>query len=235
MENKTSNYVRIISEICAEEGILLQSYSSDWAFRLEKGGKTAFILGYQFGLNPASSQQVCKDKNITSEVLKSLGVPCVFHTLYMSPAMISYVGSDGSWLPMSEALKAGPLVVKDNYGTGGNQVYLVRTQPELEKAVAEVFARSQAIAVCPYEKILAEYRVIVLDWQIRLSFEKRRPALTGDGVRSVRRLAGEYLAEGGGCPDPAELAKAAERLAEKHGLKLKGAGALDFVPGVGEN
>ena len=70
MENRKSSYVKIINEICAEEGIKLSSYSYDWAFRLQKDEKQAFILGYQFGLNPSSVQQVCNDKNIASEVLK---------------------------------------------------------------------------------------------------------------------------------------------------------------------
>ena len=196
MENRKSNYVRILREICSEEGITLEAYSSDWAFRLEKDGRRAFILGYQFGLNSASTQAVCKDKNITSEVLADLGIPCVFHTLYMCPSMLSYVGSDGSWAPMIKALKEGPLVVKDNYGTGGNQVYLVRTQPELEKAVSEVFTRSQAAAVCPYEEILDEYRLVVLDGDIRLAFAKIRPSLCGDGRHSIRELAAQLLAQG---------------------------------------
>ena len=208
MENSKSNYVRILYEICREEGIEVSSYSSDWAFRLEKGGKRAFILGYQFGLNSASTQQVCKDKNITSEVLADVGVPCVFHTLFMAPSMLSYVGSDGSWAPMSEALKKGPLVVKDNYGTGGNQVFLARTQPELEKACAEVFSRSLAAAVCPYEEILDEYRLVVLDGEIRLAFSKIRPFLKGDGKRSLRSLAAQALAEGKGAfPDLSALGK----------------------------
>ena len=47
MTNSESNYVAIIREICAEEGIELQSFSFDWIFRLTKNGKTGFILGYQ--------------------------------------------------------------------------------------------------------------------------------------------------------------------------------------------
>ena len=79
MENSKSSYVKIINEICAEEGIKLSSYSYDWAFCLRKDQKRAFILGYQFGLNPSSVQQVCNDKNIASEVLKEEDIPSVYH------------------------------------------------------------------------------------------------------------------------------------------------------------
>ena len=43
MENSKSSYVKIINEICAEEGIKLSSYSYDWAFCLRKDQKRAFI------------------------------------------------------------------------------------------------------------------------------------------------------------------------------------------------
>lgn len=89
MENSKSSYVKIINEICAEEGIKLSSYSYDWAFCLRKDQKRAFILGYQFGLNPSSVQQVCNDKNIASEVLKEEDIlvyitPVLWHRLCCS-------------------------------------------------------------------------------------------------------------------------------------------------------
>ena len=44
MENSKSSYVKIINEICAEEGIKLSSYSYDWAFCL-KGSKACLHFG----------------------------------------------------------------------------------------------------------------------------------------------------------------------------------------------
>ena len=42
LENSQSNFVRMIKEICEEEGISCVSYSSDWAFQLEKNGKKRY-------------------------------------------------------------------------------------------------------------------------------------------------------------------------------------------------
>lgn len=213
MENRESNYVRILNEICAEEGIRLSSYSSDWAFRLERDGKKAFIFGYQFGLNPSSVERACSDKNIASEVLREAGVPCVFHKCYMTPQMQSWIGVQGNWKDLlNELERYGTLVCKDNYGTGGTQVYLVRNARELEAAAAQIFAVSQAMAVCPYEKILAEYRLVMLDGEIRLAFSKERPALVGDGKRTVGELFGAFVAGGGisGGADKIAVPKEAE-------------------------
>ena len=78
----------------------------------------------------------------------------------------------------------------------GVQVFLARTQPELEKAAAEVFSRSLAVAVCPFEEIIDEYRLVVLDGDVMLAFVKVRPALEGNGKQSIRELAAAFLAEG---------------------------------------
>jgi len=177
---------------------------------LDQGEKKAFILGYQFGLNPSSVQQICTDKNIASEVLKQAGVPSVFHQCYMSPQLQSYIGVHGNWRSLLKELeKHQTLVCKDNYGTGGNQVYLVHNARELEAAASQIFAVSQAMAVCPYEEIEAEYRLVVLDGEIRLAFTKVRPALTGDGVSTVGELFAGYIASGKGSgmaiPDASDL------------------------------
>ena len=184
MENSKSSYVKIINEICAEEGIKLSSYSYDWAFCLRKDQKRAFILGYQFGLNPSSVQQVCNDKNIASEVLKEEDIPSVYHACFMAPSMLQYTGGKGSWKALLAELEKGTLVCKDNYGTGGNLVFKVRTQAELEQAASDIYKSSEAMAVCRYEDIQSEYRLVVLDGEIRLAFSKIRPSLpTGRELR----------------------------------------------------
>lgn len=239
MENKESNYVKILKEICAEEGIAVSSYSSDWAFRFERAGRHAFVLGYQFGLNPSSVQQICNDKNITSEVLTEAGIPCVYHRCYMAPTMLGYVGSKGSWQPLTEQLREGPLVCKDNYGTGGNLVFRVTDQRELEQAAALIYARSEAMAVCRYEEIRMEYRLVILDGKIRLAFSKIRPSVTGDGQSTLGELLAVRIAAGEGSgytlPGPRELGRVLPKGEEyllnwKHNLG-QGALARRLLPG----
>ena len=207
MENRERKYVRILKEICDEEGILLDSFSYDWAFRMRKDGKTAFILGYQFGLNLSSVQQICRDKNITSEILRAEGIPCVYHSFHMSPSLQNSTGTDGNWKELLSLLeKYGKLVVKDNYGTGGNQVYLVSCPKELEAASAEIFRVSQGMAVCPYEEIEKECRMVLLDGEIKLAFSKIRLSVTGDGVSSFGSLLAGLMSKGcgGGYVIPSE-------------------------------
>ena len=114
----------------------------------------------------------------------------------MAPSMLQYTGGKGSWKALLAELEKGTLVCKDNYGTGGNLVFKVRTQAELEQAASDIYKSSEAMAVCRYEDIQSEYRLVVLDGEIRLAFSKIRPSLTGDGVSTVGKLLAEAIAKG---------------------------------------
>lgn len=189
MTNSTSNFVRILQEICAEEQIQLTPYADEWAWELMKGEKRNYIFGYQFGLNRAVVQSICNDKGMTGELLAAHGIPCVPHICFMPPEKAFFVGMEGAWRKSTELLqKYGTIVCKNNEGTGGDQVYLVRNQLELEQAASLLFARGCSMSVCPWLDIRQEYRVIVLDGEVQLTFSKERQALTGDGIHTIRRL-----------------------------------------------
>ena len=189
MVNSETNFVRIIKEICKEEEIELTSFSGDWIFRLQKDGAYRYIIGYQFGLNPCSVHALCCDKGAASEVMTSLGVPNVPHYYFMSPDEQHYIGKYGNWKAMEELLeKYGALVLKPNEGTGGNLVFCVRNQYELEQAAFRIFKSYPALAVSPYYEIEQEYRVILLNGEKKLVYSKRRPYVVGDGKNSVGTL-----------------------------------------------
>src|SRR5690606_30229960 len=81
-----------------------------------------------------------------------------------------------------------PLVVKPNEGTGGIGVVKVTTQAELEKAVQNIFQKGQSVSLSPYHEILNEYRLVMLDGECQLAYNKQRPQLQGDGTSNLRTL-----------------------------------------------
>jgi glutathione synthase/RimK-type ligase-like ATP-grasp enzyme len=194
MTNSESNFVKIIKEICTEEQIHLTSYSFDWIFELEKEGKINYILGYQFGLNSASVNSICCDKAAASEIMTAHGIPNIEHWLFASPGEQKFVGKTGCWAQLTELLKdRGTLVIKPNDGTGGDRVFRVSSAYELETAVHTIYEKSGYLAACPFYEIENEYRTIMLDGAARLVYVKRRPHITGDGVRSVAELMIRHL------------------------------------------
>lgn len=193
MKNSKRSITRIIKEICSENNILCESFSYDWIFRLSSNGKVAHIFGYQFEKNSATSNLICSDKSSTSDLLSFNQIPVVEHFFFMSSTNIQYVGVDGNWIKLCNLLsKYGKLVCKSNEGTGGNNVYLVANQFELENAANKIFNDSRAMAVCPFYEIDGEFRVVILDGKVKLVYQKIIPFLLGDGVSSLRCLLLEY-------------------------------------------
>ncbi|PKO00253.1 MAG: hypothetical protein CVU43_14355 [Chloroflexi bacterium HGW-Chloroflexi-5] len=189
MKNSQRTMVNMIEEICAEQGILCERFSYDWIFRLTKNGKTAHIFGYQFENNSATAQLICTDKCASSEILRSKGIPAVEHFFFISPDDLHYIGLEGNWSRMLELLnKFGRLVCKPNEGTGGIDVFQVSSAVELELAVNSVFAHSRSLALSPFYPIDQEYRVILLNEQIKLVFSKTIQFLIGNGRSSFKQL-----------------------------------------------
>lgn len=189
--------VRILSEICAARGIRLTAFSDNWLFCLQKQGRTAYVFGYDFGLNSATAKMICKDKTATADLLAFHGVPRVEHRIFHSPQMADYLPLAGNWRPMLEFFAAcgGDVVCKPNEDTGGRNVLRARTEFELEAAALEIFASSRALCLSPFETILGEYRAAVMEGRIEFVYLKERPALVGDGIKTVRQLLLERMTQ----------------------------------------
>jgi len=187
---KISNFVRLLYDICGEEGILIESYSYNWAHRLTRNGVVKYVVGYQFPLNNAASKELCQDKALTYGILSDAGVPAVPHIFL--PSRGSYSGMDredfrgiaGSMLKTD-----GKVVVKDNSGTGGNKVYLVKSIPEFDEALDQIFLGAYGAALSPFLNIEEEYRVTMLGEEPLLTIRKQRAYVTGDGTSTLRELA----------------------------------------------
>jgi glutathione synthase/RimK-type ligase-like ATP-grasp enzyme len=186
--------VKIIKEICAEDGIRCESFSYDWILRLSKDEKNIHIYGYQFENNSATSQLICTDKCATSELLRSKNIPAVEHKFFMSPDDFQYIGAKGNWEDALDLLhQHGKVICKPNEGTGGKDVYLASNAAELEVAAKKIFAQYRTMAISPFYFIEEEYRVILLNGEIKLVFSKKIPSLAGDGVSNVRSLFLQYM------------------------------------------
>ncbi len=183
MGEQVSSFVGMLREICEKHRILLQSYSGNWAHRMEKDGKTAFITGYQFGLNPASVQEICKDKALTFMMLSDRGIPAAEHR-FLALGLHLLDETLGEYLAQCEELlkKDGKLVLKDNYGTGGNRVYLIENLREAEETLRKIQGFSYAAALSPYYPIDAEYRVVMLRGEPLLTIRKERATHFENGV-----------------------------------------------------
>jgi glutathione synthase/RimK-type ligase-like ATP-grasp enzyme len=191
MLNSQRTFVSAVSRYCADHGIAVEVRSQGWLLVMQRGTERHLALGYDLGLNSSVTHRIANDKAATAEVLEYWGIPCVPHTLFLSPKLSEYVPPTGTWEAMLLHLKENPqgIVVKPNEGTGGNCVFKVLTKPKLELAVSEIFSSNRSLSISPYLEIDAEVRVILVDYVPIVVYSKNRPSIVGDGRRSVLELA----------------------------------------------
>ena len=179
------HFVRIIRELTEELGIETETYSNDWGFRLRKDGKTRYLVGYHFPLNRSSAKELCQDKSLTYDALRSAGVPAVPHIFVPSVN----AGGDPDlekWRPFLDNLieTTGYAVVKDNYGTGGNRVFRYDNADDAIAKIAELHKMIYGAAVSPWQEIREEYRVTMLMGEPQLVIRKeRRSKILPDGTK----------------------------------------------------
>jgi glutathione synthase/RimK-type ligase-like ATP-grasp enzyme len=191
MLNSQRIFVDAIKRYCAERGIAIDVRSQGWLIVMQRGARRHFAFGYDVGLNSAMAHRIANDKSATSEVLGLADVDCIPHTLFLNPRLNEYVAATGSWEAMLDLLELHPdgLVVKPNDGTSGKSVFRVSSKPSLELAAMKIFSANLSLAIAPYVAIDDEVRVVLVDEAPAVVYSKSRPAVTGDGKRSLLELA----------------------------------------------
>lgn len=190
MLNSQRVFVDAVKKYCARNNISIELRSQGWVIRMQRGPQRHLAFGYDLGLNSAVAHRIANDKAATAEVLQLDGIPCIPHTLFLSPRLNQYIPPQQSWQRMLRLLKDHPngVVVKPNEGTSGKSVYKVSTESDLELAVHEIFSSNLGLAISPYMEIEEEIRVVLLDDRPIVAYSKQRQSIVGDGKRSTLEL-----------------------------------------------
>jgi len=191
MLNGQRTFLDAITKYGANHGIQVDIRSDGWLVVMRSGPKRRFAFGYDLGLNSAVAHRIANDKAATVDVLQLSGVPCVPHALFFSPQMSEFIPPQRSWTAMIAMLGENPngIIVKPNEGTSGDSVFKVSTEPELELAAHRIFSSNLSLAISPYLDIENEVRVVLLDQRPLVVYGKNRPAIVGDGQRTLLELA----------------------------------------------
>jgi glutathione synthase/RimK-type ligase-like ATP-grasp enzyme len=176
MSDSQRVFVDAILRYCRARGIACEAKSQGWLIVMQRGDRRHFAFGYDIGLNSATAHRIANDKSATAEVLQAFGVPCIPHTLFLSPKLGGHIPANGSREAMLGLLKAHPngLVVKPNEGTSGRFVFRVTNDAELDHAMREIFASHLGLSISPFVEIEKEVRVILLDGEARVVYSKER-------------------------------------------------------------
>lgn len=153
--------VSTVTDICVANGYDIRTYSDDWVLEISNGDTIGKIFGYKFSLNDSAAANIAQDKVASYQLLTAHDVPAVAHYLLRTKA-----GAQPLSLP-------GEVVLKPLVGTSG---HLVRAFASIGQ-VREYIDTStvEAWAVSPRLAIAREMRLIVLDSEVILSYEKLHP------------------------------------------------------------
>jgi hypothetical protein len=191
MLNSQRIFIDAVKRYCSDHAIAVEIRADGWLIVMQRGARRHFTFGYDVGLNSAVAHRIANDKSATAEALGIAGVACVPHALFLSPELNETVGARGSWEAMLGLLNEHPkgIVIKPNEGTSGRSVFRVSTRPALELAVQRIFAAHASLAISPFLDLEDEVRVVLIDTEPAVVYSKTRPAVEGDGKRSLIELA----------------------------------------------
>lgn len=178
------NLQRIIKQIALENNLSYEVLSCDLIIKLTKDNKIRYINGYKFGLNSHSLGLILDDKYATYELLNSLGISvCKHHILFRPTNHNSYAKNYNSFKYCYDLfLKYNKnVILKVNNGTCGDGVYHITTKKELKKIYNHLLKYNFSISLCPHYDIKNEYRVILLNNEIKIMYGKINPVVIGNG------------------------------------------------------
>ena len=176
---------KMIKTIGEELGIRVTLLSDSWTKVLEKDNKTHYITGYQFDNNYHSLGNIIDDKGLFYDVLKYKNIPVieqyVIYSNYDKEKVCDYFNKHNK-----------EIIVKGNISNAGKEVFKVNTKEDLFNTLDKLFLKQFTVSLCPYYHIKNEYRVIILNNEIRCIFGKTKPIVIGDGKKTLNELAIEY-------------------------------------------
>ena len=172
---------QIIQEICIQNGIKFRLLSKDWICFLEKGEESRYIVGHKFDLNGHGIGNVLDDKYAFYEVLLEKNYPTIVHHIIFrnyqqEELQVLFDKYDNS------------VVVKSNTGTCGNEVFYIQNLEQLFDIVNKLLKKHFSVSICPFYHIKNEYRLIILDNEVKVLYGKSKPVVVGDGVSTIKEL-----------------------------------------------
>lgn len=176
-----SDYDKIIAELCLDQAIALTAIGDGWTKILEKQDQRHFIVGYNIGLNNATSSGLACSKSATHQILHLADVPSVEHQIIYSPDNSENYAEGRNSLALIEKFwhqHDHSIVLKPDGSMAGRRVYRITSLDKIAPAAQQILSLdywhevTPAVAMCPFYEIQHEYRVIMLDGEAKLLYQK---------------------------------------------------------------
>jgi len=143
-----------------------------------------FFVNYTTPLLSQATSQILRDKDFTYHILKNV-INMPRHQDFLSPFCDQKYQQYLKYQSIEEIkdkileLFTFPLIIKRNRGSGGNNVFLCQDQEQINLALGQIFNINHKnydyVALAQdYIKIKKEYRVVCLNRNVILAYEKSK-------------------------------------------------------------
>ncbi len=166
---------------------------SHYLIKLSSGDRFAFVGAggvHGFPLNDATVATIAKDKSHSYELLRRIGVRVPASQLVFVDQRYADLRPAGREVADAKAFAAQigyPVFVKPNDGSRGALAQSVANEAELEAHLGKIAATSVSAVVQQYLRG-SERRIFYIDGVPLFAYAKTKPALCGDGERTVAAL-----------------------------------------------
>lgn len=186
--DKRSLVCRLLEEYCAGKGLRLTlGDAHGHAGHVEsRAGRRWLFKGTRFDLNSYGAAEIANDKAYTCRFLKEAGIAVPLGHFVAGDAIRSGKRPPEDVLDFAEDT-GFPLYVKPNEGQEGQGVMRVDTYHTLQNAL-HILAKSHPAMLVQEEIRGTDLRILVLDGEVLLAFERHAPEVTGDGTSSLAEL-----------------------------------------------
>ena len=180
-------YRNLIKKICMEENIEFKLLSGNYIISLTKNNVTKYIWGHKFPLNDHAIGNIIDDKYALYTVCKDKNIPIIEHRILWTPT--NKLGKDSYKLLKEYYLEFNKnVVIKPNNGSKGIGVSHITNFATLKESCQKLLQNNFSISICPFYNIEHEYRVIILDNEVKFIYEKSKPIVIGDGIHTIKEL-----------------------------------------------
>ncbi|HEX7140710.1 MAG TPA: hypothetical protein VF219_22855, partial [Vicinamibacterales bacterium] len=194
----SARHIRIAAE---RRGWRLTLDDDGFAGMLElENGEIRCFMRSTFDLNGAAATLVARDKALTKFFLGNAGLPVIRGRSFFSPRLATQLGStrDGRAAARYAGQIGYPVMAKANSGAGGDGIERVSSADGLQSALDRIFASDDIVLIESFIEGFRDVRIVVLDGDVLLAYERSAPEVTGNGTSSLRTLVENAGLAGGG-------------------------------------
>ena len=168
-------YDQLIKEIFEEEGINYKYISDDYITVLFKNGKYNYLNRYHMGLNNQITGIICDDKYAMYSILKYHNVPVIEYDLIWSKNNHKNeieINNKINYLSNYFRNHNNHIVLKPNMGYSGLMVFNINDINIIKDTFLKLLDYTDTIVANPFYHLKYEYRVIILNGEVRLLYRK---------------------------------------------------------------